>query len=381
MNIVRAFFTLSAITLFLLFTFHGIAKAEEPQQPIFSCSAAPVAQPAAAAPPAAPGAPAGPAAVSIAMPAAPPAPYTKITGPFTSGNLSIFLLHGPDKLKGKTYLTLAEAMDQKKVVVHETGNVNELSIENTGDDDCYIQSGDIVKGGQQDRTIQQDFILSKHSGKVPINAFCVEHGRWTGRPNESAQTFDSSHQMLAGKEIKLAARAEGDQSKVWSEVAANQKKLSDNVGAPVASAASPSSFQLTLESPRLKENTDQMIKELGSEIEGQDDTIGYAFAINGKINSVEIYGSHALFVKLWPKLLQSAATEAVAEAKKDAKFDPATPTDLNTCISDANHASPAEKQITPRVNVIQRESEKNILFETHDKDQDNLCVHSSYIAK
>jgi len=38
-------------------------------------------------------------------------------------------------------------------------------------------------------------------------------------------------------------------------------------------------------------------------------------AINGKLNSAELYASGDLFQRMWPKLLQASATEAVAESK------------------------------------------------------------------
>lgn len=67
--------------------------------------------------------------------------YT-LSGPYTHENLTLFLIHGKDKLKDKTYLTLQEGMERKIVVVHETGNVNELTIENVSpDQDVYVQSG------------------------------------------------------------------------------------------------------------------------------------------------------------------------------------------------------------------------------------------------
>ena len=37
------------------------------------------------------------------------------SGPFKHDNLTIFLIHGKDKLQGKNYLLLPEAMEQKKV--------------------------------------------------------------------------------------------------------------------------------------------------------------------------------------------------------------------------------------------------------------------------
>ena len=36
-----------------------------------------------------------------------------ISGPYSHDNLTVFLVHGPDKLAGRKYLTLQEALDQK----------------------------------------------------------------------------------------------------------------------------------------------------------------------------------------------------------------------------------------------------------------------------
>src|SRR5258707_6565192 len=105
----------------------------------------------------------------------------RLSGPYTHKNLTTFLVHGRDLVKGKIPLTLQEALAQKKVVVYETQDVNELAIENRSNEDVYVQAGDIVKGGQQDRMLAVDLIVPPHSGKLPIAAFCVESGRWTRR--------------------------------------------------------------------------------------------------------------------------------------------------------------------------------------------------------
>jgi hypothetical protein len=84
----------------------------------------------------------------------------RFSGLYTHDNLSIFLIHGAQRQRTNTFLTLQEALDQKKVVVYETGNVDQLAIENLSGEEVYIQSGDIVKGGQQD--------LSSLDRNVPI---------------------------------------------------------------------------------------------------------------------------------------------------------------------------------------------------------------------
>ncbi len=125
----------------------------------------------------------------------------RLEGPFTQGNLTVFLIHGQDKIKGQTFLTLQEALVQKKVIVRETREVNELSIENVSSEEVYVQSGDIVKGGQQDRMLGVDLILPPRSGKIPIAAFCVENGRWSQRGNEEVTKFDSSNNVVASREV------------------------------------------------------------------------------------------------------------------------------------------------------------------------------------
>jgi len=98
-------------------------------------------------------------------PPAQPLRYT-LSGPYSSNNLSLFLVHRDQSDPVSNYLTLQEAMRQKKVVVDETGNVNVLMIENRGTSDVFIHSGEIVKGGRQDRTIAEDQILQHQSGRA-----------------------------------------------------------------------------------------------------------------------------------------------------------------------------------------------------------------------
>ena len=54
----------------------------------------------------------------------------RLEGPFTQGNLTVFLIHGKDRIKGATFITLQEALVLRKVIVRETRSVNELTIEN-----------------------------------------------------------------------------------------------------------------------------------------------------------------------------------------------------------------------------------------------------------
>ena len=304
----------------------------------------------------------------------------RLSGPYTHKNLSIFLVHGKSVIKSKSFLTLEEALVQKKVVVYETKSVNELSIQNFSDEDVYVQSGDIVKGGQQDRMIGVDLIVPPRSGKLPISAFCVEHGRWSGRGNERATVFNSSSDAAATKEIRLAAKRSNSQGEVWQSVTEAQDKLSRNVGTRVNSQVSESSLQLAVENNRVQETADSYVKALSTIANGSNDVIGYVFAINGKVNSADIYGSNVLFRKLWPKLLKANAIEAIAELQPG-KFKPASADSVSGFLSDSEKAKGSDKDVNARVNLMTREDDENIFFETRDKKENGAWVHRNYIKK
>jgi len=304
----------------------------------------------------------------------------RLEGPFTEGNLSVFLIHGKDKIKG-TFITLQEALVQRKVIVRETREVNELSIENISGEEVYVQSGDIVKGGQQDRMMAVDLILPPRSGKIPISAFCVENGRWSRRGSEEVTTFTSSGNAVASREVKLAAKMKGSQGEVWKEVSVAQDKLSANTGGDVRADASPTSFQLALENKNVKANADSYIKALGGLVNSRPDVIGYVFAINGKINSADVYASSALFKKLWPKLLQASAIEAVAELRRGEKYDAPKPADVQGFLDDGSKGPEEEKNVSSRVQMVTRDSKDNVSFDTRDRAKSDVVVHRNIIKK
>ena len=317
-----------------------------------------------------------------AQSAAAAGPY-RIADPVQYENLSVFLIHGKNEAEHPNVLTLQEAMAKNILRVHETSDVNELAVENTSAEyEVFIQSGDIVKGGKQDRMLSVGVIVPANSGRMPIEAFCVESGRWQQRQGESAAQFSSSNDRIVSKALKLAANKERSQSEVWQQVAEVQGKLGRSVGGSVTSAASQTSLQLSLENGQLAASVEDYVEALANVVDGKSDAIGYAFAINGRINSAEVYASHDLFAKLWPKLLKASATEAVAEAQ-------ATPTptadadgakDVQTFVDQALAAAPQERPVTDRVKMVTREGEDDIVFETVDA-KSKSAIHRSFVRK
>ena len=280
----------------------------------------------------------------------------RISGPHEKGNLSIYFVHGPSQ-PGPAPLTLAEAITSGDAVVYETGQVSRLSIENKGASPVFVQAGDIVKGGRQDRVISVSLLLPPKSGRVPVGAFCVEQGRWRKRGGESVARFHAAKSVLPSKAAKLAMlqprtpkavrrvptnrpRLEQNaysrlrlqqrrgtpardgatrQQRVWASVSAIQTDLSRNLKSKVRSQRSVSSLQLTLENKALHKDRRKLIDALSGKLAGKSDVIGFVFAVNGRINSGDTYPSAGLFRKMWPRLLAAAATEAIAARDEDAK--------------------------------------------------------------
>ena len=97
--------------------------------------------------------------------------------------------------------------------VIETGRVNELQIENTGAEQVFIQAGDIVKGGKQDRVLTVSFLLPANSGRLPIASFCVEQGRWSARGKEDQAKFSSAGEAMPSRSALLAMAAPPPEAK------------------------------------------------------------------------------------------------------------------------------------------------------------------------
>jgi hypothetical protein len=240
----------------------------------------------------------------------------------------------------------------------------------------------MVRGGEQDRMISVDFIVPPRSGRMPISAYCVESGRWNRRGNEAPATFSSSENSVATKDLKLAAKSAKSQDAVWKNVSLAQEKLSKNVGETVQVAASASSLELSVETSKVKESTADYIGALSGILSKHNDVIGYVFAINGQVNSADIYASRALFAKLWPKLIKATAVEAVAELQQDLEMKPVTNETIIGFLMESEQPAAATRDVTRRVKLVTKEDDKNAFFETQDREQGkDGWVHRNYIKK
>jgi len=313
-----------------------------------------------------------------------------ISGPYSHEGLAIVLIHhdAPTWMEGRIkastlhYLTLEQALNQKKVVVHETSQVRELAVENTSADAVFIQVGDIVKGGSQDRMITNDFILPPHSGKLPIAAFCVEQGRWGRRGNEPLHAFAGSSESAA---VRFEPKSMSNQTSVWNKVVKLQDSLASRVrqqqnatglgAAPPL--ASPTSLLLTQTSPPVEKAVSAYTKVLAGAVQGKTDVVGYVFAVNGAWKSADLYASPELFASMWPKLLKSSVVEAL-QVGRQANTAPADTRRAMAFLRAIGAGHETTTRVGQRTQLVKRETPDQLSTESRDA---STWVHRSIVTK
>lgn len=310
----------------------------------------------------------------------------RLSGPYAHANLAIYLLHRKDAPSGDLgCVTLEEALSSGAVRVSEKAEgaqVDELQIENTGERPVYLQAGDTVKGGQQDRTIAVDCLLPPRSGKRTIDAFCVEPGRWSTRGGGGAltgATFTLTEAPVATKEQKLAVRLEKRQEKVWEAgKQVNEELARKSSLAAGLSAEAKDSFVEAVEAQEVTRRVKEVATALGKLAMDHSDAVGAVFCVNGKTQNAEVYATIGLFRKLWPKLLRAASVEALAKQREGELPKPPAESDVRALLVEVTaHPGRVERRPGgPTVRIFERDGA--VLFDTQSEGK---LLHRQVLTK
>jgi hypothetical protein len=345
----------------------------------------------------------------------------RVSGPVIADNVALFFVHGPSA-EGPVPATLEEALAKGTVVVHETGRVDELTIENKGSEPVFVQIGDIVKGGRQDRVLTASLLLQPGTKPTNVGAFCVEQGRWAARGTEDATRFAASESLMPSRQAKVAlarkaapqpavpgangaapgmepastpepnvARAvearqqrrlprDDGQGEVWRSVGVMQMMLSRSLDADVKSADSATSLQLSLENERLRAAQAKATEAILPAGLAADDVVGVIVAVDGRFSAADVYASNGLFRKMWPKLARAAAVEGLA-AKSDVVRGPVpsrAAAETFLAETEGGAATEARRPIEGAGVVIGREGKASLSVELQTEGKP---VHRNYVAK
>ena len=276
--------------------------------------------------------------------------------PTVLGNLAIYPVTSRSQVDVGPLVSLDEALAKGDAEIRENsggGTVNQLVIDNKGSIPIFVLAGTVVKGGNQDRQIGQDFIIESKK-TTPVDAFCVEHGRWNGQRNGQVTSgkFDSSG-VVATSKVRAAGQYKKSQSEVWSNVsstnAANRKtSSSDTLMATIDDAAI------------VKERTALVAQIDGAlaTVTPQTDLVGVAYAIDGEVRGARWFSHHKVFELARKKVVASIALDAITEraAARTAGRPPSTkptpaPAAVDAFVKNVEAQAIKEQRDTPAANV------------------------------
>src|SRR5712672_4040402 len=176
----------------------------------------------------------------------------RILDPVVYENIAIFPVVSGSSQDTNSFLTLEEGLASGEVIVSERGaagmvrdrgvvrppqynasaSVNQLVLINRSKRPLLLLAGELVSGGKQDRIIGKDRIVPVGAEPLPLDVFCVEHGRWTG----SSSQFTASKTIVHPSVREQAV--EQKQDEVWAAVAGGTT-ASVTVSAEAAAASLP----------------------------------------------------------------------------------------------------------------------------------------------
>jgi hypothetical protein len=298
----------------------------------------------------------------------------RVGEPVRYENLSIFPLISKTGADTSRFETLDEGLAAGDVLITEQGNeilrrsrdgrpiptsysgdsVNQLVLPNRGKRPLLLLAGELVSGGNQDRIVGKDRIVPVGEEPLPLDVFCVEHGRWTG----DSKKFGAAN-LMVHPSVREKAAVDSDQQQVWNAVqlgstspaartaagivagVAGGRASAAPAPAPAISAqtvevevgtdAPTQAYQKIYQSPRVSRSVDEFANEMTRRftratagMKGEA-VIGVVVAYGGEVAWSDAFASADLFKQYWPKLVRSYVVEALARpaTKEEASLDDA----------------------------------------------------------
>ncbi len=276
---------------------------------------------------------------------APVRPEWRLGSPFTHNNLTVFPVLADESTAGDDLITLDEGLRSGKVAITELGadgrsrtinrrrmsddaEVNRLALTNKSGKALVLIAGEMILGGKQDRIVGHDCIIESSNTPVPLDVFCVEHGRWSGDAafgqnvaaggasgngrgagSGSGANTGASPMMIAPMalpNIREKAQAKKSQEDVWTAVA---ETVTVN-----ASSSLTGNLNSVYQDKRVNTKLNGYERAFKGRLSGGN-IVGVVVVVGDEIVSADVFANHSLFRAYWPKMLQSYALEAVSTTR------------------------------------------------------------------
>jgi ARG/rhodanese/phosphatase superfamily protein len=271
----------------------------------------------------------------------------RLLEPITYENVTVFPVVSASGHDTRAFLTLEEGLSSGEIIVREQGadtivrnreqnravpqsyggpSVNQLVLINRSKRPLILLAGELVSGGKQDRIIAKDRIVPPGAEPLPLNVFCVEHGRWSNGAQFNAAS------TIVHPSVREQAAVKQNQSDVWASVTAGSVATASRSAAPSAAPrmsadainealrteAPTQSYSKIYNSRAIGGSVDSFVEEVQrrfrretSGLKGER-VVGVVIAYGGEVAWSDIFASSELFDQYWNKLLRSYAVEALA---------------------------------------------------------------------
>ena len=337
---------------------------------------------------------------------APARPDWRLGSPFTHNNLTVFPVLADESTASADLITLDEGLRSGKVTITEFGadgrshtinrrqmgdsaEVNRLALTNKSGKALVLIAGEMILGGRQDRIVGHDCIIESSNTPVPLDVFCVEHGRWsggvafgesagvasgTGRDSGSgsAANTGASPMMtapMALPNIREKAQAKKSQDEVWTAVA---ETVTVN-----ATSTPTGTLKSVYQDKRVNTKLDGYQRAFKDKLSAAN-IVGVVAAIDGKIVSADVFASHSLFQAYWPKMLNSYAVQAVSTTTAGAQQVSRTDAETFLARVQGSNASDAHEGV---YRLAENQSSADASFELEYTRKNPTLVHFNRVSK
>jgi hypothetical protein len=270
----------------------------------------------------------------------------RLLNPVTYENMSVFPVVSTSPQDTSAFVTLDEGLSAGEVVVSEQGtaglartrdvrpipqyntqystgaSVNQLVLINRSKRPLILLAGELVSGGKQDRIIAKDRIVAPGAEPLPLDVFCVEHGRWS-----SGSQFAAA-KTIVHPSVREQAAVKQSQTDVWAAVTSGSTApatpgaragiSAGELSSALREEAPTQSYDKIYKSQRVGRSIDYFVDEVQprfakatSGLNGER-VVGVVIAYGGEAAWSDIFASGDLFQEYWPKLLRSYVVEALA---------------------------------------------------------------------
>src|SRR5262249_24394819 len=154
--------------------------------------------------------------------------------------------------------------------------VNQLVLVNRSKFPLLLLAGELVSGGKQDRIIGKDRIVPVGAPPLPLDVFCVEHGRWSNGAQFSAA------KTMVHPSVREKAAVDQKQTDGWAAVRGcttnsysaspeashspapppPPRISSEDLSAAIAGPAPTQSYQKIYEGSRVGQSVDSFVREV-----------------------------------------------------------------------------------------------------------------------